>query len=337
MTTHIFFVSGTHCTACKHLIEEEVSAEEGVTKAVVSLTDETLTIETTGAEAPAVLARRLSERVQKHGYAVHIDKPAKKSGVREWVYAVLFVLVGITAFVLLDGVGLASRIGGEQVTLGTAFFVGLVASVSTCLAVVGGLVLSVSATYAREGAGWRPQVLFHAGRLGGFFILGGLLGLLGESLRISIYGSAILGGIVSIVMLALGLHLLEVTKKVRVFTLPKRVSESLVRAAGQAGSLWTPLLLGAVTFFLPCGFTQSMQVVSLSSGDFFTGARTMFAFALGTLPMLALLSFGSFDLAKSSFRGVFFKTAGLLVILFALFNLQNTLAVFGIISPIIRL
>jgi sulfite exporter TauE/SafE len=134
-------------------------------------------------------------------------------------------------------------------------------------------------------------------------------------------------------MLLLGIHLLEVTKKISAFALPGSVSRVTTGFARRAGSL-APIFLGAATFFLPCGFTQSMQVKALSTGSSAEGALTMFMFALGTLPVLALLSYGSLDLAKSKFRGSFFKAAGLLVILFALFNIYSALVVFGTINPI---
>jgi len=60
----------------------------------------------------------------------------------------------------------------------------------------------------------------------------------------------------------------------------------------------------------------------------------MLSFALGTLPVLALLSFSSFSIQKSAKSGIFFKTAGLVVIMFALFNLINSLVVIGLISPV---
>jgi sulfite exporter TauE/SafE len=61
---------------------------------------------------------------------------------------------------------------------------------------------------------------------------------------------------------------------------------------------------------------------------------TMLSFALGTLPVLALISFSSFSIQKSSKSGVFFKSAGLIVILFALFNLINALVIVGLIPPV---
>ena len=98
----------------------------------------------------------------------------------------------------------------------------------------------------------------------------------------------------------------------------------------------TPLLVGIATFFLPCGFTQSMQIYTLSTASFLKGGLTMLTFALGTLPVLAIISFSSFSIQNKYSAGIFFKTAGLIVIMFALFNLINSLAVIGLISPIVN-
>jgi sulfite exporter TauE/SafE len=136
-------------------------------------------------------------------------------------------------------------------------------------------------------------------------------------------------------MLVLGLNLLEV------FPWAKKLQPSMPKfIAGRAHNLSklnhriTPLLVGVATFFLPCGFTQSMQLYTLTTGSFLKGGLTMLAFALGTLPVLALVSFSSFSIKNSSKSGVFFKTAGLVVIMFALFNLINSLVVIGIIPPV---
>jgi len=77
-----------------------------------------------------------------------------------------------------------------------------------------------------------------------------------------------------------------------------------------------------------------MQLYALSTGNFAQGSLTMFFFALGTLPMLALLSFGSLNIAHKPWKGIFFKTAGIIVIALALLNFSNALATVGIIRPL---
>ncbi len=99
----------------------------------------------------------------------------------------------------------------------------------------------------------------------------------------------------------------------------------------------TPLLVGFGTFFLPCGFTQSMQVVALSSGSFLNGSLIMFAFALGTLPVLLLLSFGSSSFANSKHANLFFKSAGIVVIGLGLFAFLGGLVALGIINPLFNI
>ena len=63
----------------------------------------------------------------------------------------------------------------------------------------------------------------------------------------------------------------------------------------------------------------------------------MLVFALGTLPVLALLSFSSLSIHRKAQSGIFFKTAGLVVIFFGLLNLISTLTAAGILPPLFNL
>jgi sulfite exporter TauE/SafE len=205
------------------------------------------------------------------------------------------------------------------------------------MAVVGGLVLSVSTNFAKEGDKIKPQVLFHLGRLVSFFILGGVIGSIGAAFQLGLYGTFILSLLVGIIMIILGVNLLDIfhwSKKLQP-TMPKFISRHIFQLKAVNHTL-TPLLLGLATFFLPCGFTQSMQIYSLSTGNFWTGALTMSAFALGTLPVLILLSFGSLAITKQQNKSIFFKTAGLVVLFFGLFNLLNSFTSIGWLPPFLN-
>ncbi|MDP1707320.1 MAG: sulfite exporter TauE/SafE family protein [bacterium] len=334
--THLFHVHGMHCAACILMIENTLTESGRVSYAKVDLVANS--VEVTGAFgdiSPDMLAEELTSLLQPYGYALSTEKKARTAGWGDFVYAFPIALTFIAAFLLLQNAGLTSFITGADVSYGTAFLIGLIASVSSCLAIVGGLVLSLSASSAKEGGTWRTQTLFHIGRIGGFFVLGGLVGLLGSSLQLGLTANVVLGGIVALVMIILGINLLDVfhfTKRLQ-FTLPARFSRNIVNGKKHDHYL-APLLIGIGTFFLPCGFTQSMQLYALSTGSFMQGALTMTVFALGTLPVLAFLSFGSLNIAHKPWKGIFFKTAGIIVIVLALFNLANSLATVGIISPV---
>jgi sulfite exporter TauE/SafE len=213
--------------------------------------------------------------------------------------------------------------------------IGIIASLSTCMAVVGGLVLSMSATFAKEGDRVRPQLMFHIGRIVSFFILGGVIGAIGSAFTLSTTATFVLGLLIAIVMLILGINLLDTfrwAKKLQP-SMPKFIAK-YAHGLSKFNHSLTPLIVGVATFFLPCGFTQSMQLYTLTTGSFLNGGLTMLAFALGTFPVLALISFSSYSIKNNSKSGIFFKTAGLVVILFALFNLINSLVVIGLLPPV---
>ncbi len=334
-TAYIFHVNGMHCKACSILIEETLSELPNVENVQVSLSGERVTVAGDFTDAPEIIAAELTKLVRDRGYTISVEKNIQNAAWGDFVYALPIAGVLIVAFLLLQKAGLASLITSSNVTYGTAFFIGLIASVSSCLAIVGGLVLSLSASSAREGGTWRSQALFHAGRLGGFFILGGAVGLLGSSLHLSLTANIALSGVVALVMLVLGVNLLDVfhfTKRLQL-TLPSRFSKHIM-SGGKRDYYLAPALVGIGTFFLPCGFTQSMQLYALSTGSFTRGAFTMFFFALGTFPMLAILSFGTLNIAHKSWKGIFFKTAGIIVIALALLNLTNVLVTAGILNQI---
>ena len=150
------------------------------------------------------------------------------------------------------------------------------------MAVVGGLVLSMSATFAKEGDKVKPQVLFHSGRIISFFIFGGIIGMLGSAFTLNTSATFIMGLIIAIVMFVLGINLLDVfpwAKKLQP-SMPKFLSKHALNVSKFNHTL-TPLLVGVATFFLPCGFTQSMQIVTLSTGNFLIGGFTMLAIVTG--------------------------------------------------------
>jgi len=325
-----------HCKACTLLTESELMDIPNVSYAKSNLNTNTIELAGDfGDNTEEQIALELTEVLKKHGYTISIEKKIKKVNWSDFKIAVPVAIGFAVLFVFLQKLGIINLVGGGNVTYGTAFIIGIIASLSTCMAVVGGLLLSMSATFAKEGDKIKPQFMFHAGRIVSFFILGGIIGVAGSAFTLNTTASFILGIIIAVVMFILGINLLDVfhfAKRLQI-SMPKFISK---RAHGisNLNHTFTPLLVGVATFFLPCGFTQSMQLYTLTTGSFLKGGLMMFSFALGTLPILALISFSSFSIHNNSKAGIFFKTAGLIVILFALFNFINSLVVIGLLPPV---
>lgn len=335
MKNHTLHVSGTHCASCKILIEDILNDQEVVKNAHVNLKKEIINIETENDTNPEELAIALTEKIKSHGYTISVEKVIEEKQPDNVIWkAIPIGLIFLILFFLLQKSGILNLGIGGGTTPVTSFIIGLIASVSSCLAIVGGLVLSLSAKISEDNISDKKTfLLFHIGRLVSFALLGGILGLIGNAIGINFTFTAILGLVASIVMLLLGLNLVGVFSKNKIvihsgiFKFFRKIEHKTL----------TPLLVGFGTFFLPCGFTQSMQVVALSSGSFMSGFLIMFAFALGTLPMLALLSFGSASFAHSKYAPLFFKSAGVVVIGLGIFALLASLAGIGIISPLFNI
>lgn len=333
---YIFHIHGMHCDACVLLTESELQELPNITSVKSSLKNHSVEIVGDfGDKTPEQIAEELTVPVRSHGYTISVEKQIVQKKWSEFKIAVPIAIGFIVLFIVLQKIGLVNLVNSGNVTYGTAFVIGIIASLSSCMAVVGGLLLSMSATFAKEGNTKKTQIMFHLGRIVSFFVLGGAIGAIGSAFTLNSSVTFVLSFVIGIVMLILGINLLDTFPWAKKFqpSMPKFIARR-AHSVAKFNHTFTPLLVGVVTFFLPCGFTQSMQLYTLTTGSFLTGGFTMLAFALGTLPVLALLSFSSFNINNSPKSGIFFKTAGLIVILFALFNIISSFAAIGLISPI---
>lgn len=124
----------------------------------------------------------------------------------------------------------------------------------------------------------------------------------------------------SAIMIVLGLHMLRLFPAVSIPTLPRSFSDRIHRYASSE-SKGSALALGASTFFLPCGFTQALQLYVLVKGSAVVGALTMLTFAIATLPALLSLSAVS-SFAKGKMQKHFLRVAGAVVIVLGAINVQ---------------
>ncbi|MFZ3011914.1 MAG: sulfite exporter TauE/SafE family protein [Minisyncoccia bacterium] len=339
MQKYTFHVSGTHCASCKILIEDVLGEQDFVKNVQVDLKKEIVEIETDSEQNAEEVAATLTSKIKGNGYILSVEKTITAEGDDDVIWkAIPIGLVFLVLFFMLQKSGILNLSIGGQTTPVTSFIIGLIASVSSCLAVVGGLVLSLSAKVSQDEVGDKKNfLLFHFGRLFSFAVLGGGLGALGNVIGINFTFTAILGLVASLVMLFLGLNLVGVFAKNKI-TLPSGIFQKISSVFRKIEhKTLTPIVIGFGTFFLPCGFTQSMQVSALGSGSFMSGLLIMFAFALGTLPMLSLLSFGSASFAHSKYAPLFFKSAGVVVVGLGIFALLAGLAGLGIISPLFNI
>ncbi len=327
------YVEGMHCKACESLIETKLEKIKGIENVKADLSSNKVTFDSK--KENSKLLEEINSVIEDNGYTVHEKKKEKNLDYKELGLSFLIATGIILLFVLIQKAGITNLINANTLTYPVVFFIGIIASVSTCMAVVGGLVLSISSTYAKSKSKNIPLTIFHISRIISFFVLGGVLGYVGTLFTLTPTFYFIMTAILFLVMLILAINLLDISpffKKLQ-FTMPKSLTSGVLKTE-EMKNMFTPILLGAASFFLPCGFTQSMQINAMASGDIIQGALIMLVFSLGTLPVLALISVGSNKLANSTRSSLFFRTSGFLVLFFAIYTFFSSLVSMGFVRPI---
>lgn len=269
-------------------------------------------------------------------------KPLFSRNNKDYIDVIVSAIALFILYIIVNSFGLTKLLNtsvSRPSGLAPIFLIGITAGFSTCMALVGGLILGVSARFTEKHPDtdsltrFKPHLFFNAGRIVSFVMFGGIIGTIGSFFQLSGFGLGLLTLGVAIVMLMLGLQLTGLFPRISNvrFTLPSGISRALGinKHHNKEYSHKNAMILGALTFFLPCGFTQTMQLLAISSGSFERGAAIMGAFALGTAP--GLLSIGGLtSVIKGYFAQKFFKFAGVVVTLFAIFNAQNGLNLMGL-------
>jgi len=335
MVKKTYFIQGMHCSSCENFIQRTVLNLKGVKKVFVSLTKSQIEIEAESSQSlPSIY--KLNQLFNKDGYSFFEQKhaQAQRLSTKSILTVTLIFLLIVFIFFTFNGSKLFSRFYVNSNSNLFAFFLfGIAAGISSCAAMVGGLLLSVQEGWvdnqdSENKRGFLTFMLFNASRIITFAVLGGLLGALGGVIQLSFRASAILTILISMLMFIIGMQMLGV----RAFQkIPLNISGRVVSSVTGESKIKNrlmPVIFGAITFFVPCGFTLIAQAQALESGNFFRGLSVLTAFALGTLPVLLLISFSSLKFHKDpKFANSFRLLSGLLIVLFALFTINSQLGI----------
>jgi sulfite exporter TauE/SafE/plastocyanin domain-containing protein/copper chaperone CopZ len=342
-TVITYAVKGMTCRSCEVRIARHVGRLPNVERVTASAVRGRVTVECSGPVEGHAIERAINVAGYEVGRTAWLA-----SDPRVWATAgagvLLVAAIGVIAAV--TGIGDLAAGAGDLSHGGilVALLLGLAAGVSTCMALVGGLVLGLSAAHqaARPAdlgptARMRPALVFVAGRVAGYTVLGAALGAVGASITMPPPVTAVLMLAVATVMLLLGARLTEVSPRLAGWspTLPMGLGRRLGLAGEGASPAYSDAraaAIGAATFFLPCGFTQAIQIFALSTGSPLYGAALLGVFALGTAPGLLALA-GLPLMVPAGARPTLLRLVGVVVIGFALVNGAAGLRLSGLGLP----
>ena len=338
-----FPVVGMTCRSCEVRIDKFVSRLPHVERVSASAVRGQVTVEC----SEPVSAASIEKAINMAGYEVgRTAWVVRDPVVWSTVGAGIVILLGLVIAAQISGIGDLATAAGDLSKGGVlvALMLGLAAGVSTCMALVGGLVLGLSAAHQSgrpEGTGraaqMRPALVLVGGRIAGYAVFGALLGALGASISMPPELTAALMIGVAVVMLLLGTRLTGISPRLAGWspTLPMGLGRRLGLAGDGGTSAYSDTraaTLGALTFFLPCGFTQAVQIFALSTGSPLYAAVLLGTFAIGTAPGLLGLA-GLPLVVPSRAKPTLLRLVGVLVIGFALLNGSAGLRLSGFALP----
>ena len=276
---------------------------------------------------------------------------------------VILILLGIVFIAVAVGLAVvkgnpgAFALAKDSATMSQimiAFVTGLTTGGLSCLAVQGGLLAGTLAHQIEEdytqqavqkkpnqknkvqapvrSSAAQPILLFLGAKIVAYTLLGALLGLLGSYLSLSPTTRAILMVAIGVFMIGNGLRMLNVHPIFRYFSFepPKFITRYIRRTAKGTDAL-TPLFLGALTVFIPCGVTQAMMAAALGTGSALMGAALMFAFTLGTSPVFFVIAYLTTELG-SRMEKYFMRFVAVVVLILGLVTVNGGLNILG--SPL---
>jgi sulfite exporter TauE/SafE/copper chaperone CopZ len=334
----IYYINGMHCASCEDILEKELSSVDGVNVIRVSYNSSSVDLDV----SDDVSEEAIHNAVKKCGLKICERRDVlngerlKINNFKDYLEMFAIAVVAVDMILVVNDVGVNEyfpKIAGITVVF-ISLVLGFVSSISKSISHLGKIVVSISSISVSdlerldariESA--MPQIYFQAGRILFFSLFGGFLGLLGRQI---IYLSSLTVYVTAfsfIVIIYLGFWMLRVfpgVGKVRCIS-PTKITKKINDIWMQKGNM-DPVFLGGLTFFLPCVFMQSMQIIAFISGSFICGALIMGVFALGTLPSLISISRGAAYTKKPEFVFVN-RVLGIIVILTALYSL-----ILGVIS-----
>ncbi|HLE49497.1 MAG TPA: sulfite exporter TauE/SafE family protein [Patescibacteria group bacterium] len=201
-----------------------------------------------------------------------------------------------------------------------ALITGLTSGGISCFAIQGGLLTSslTEVQNNKRSEKMKHVILFLLAKLLAYTTLGMVLGYLGSFLLLSIKLQAFIQLAAGIFILGTAGKILNLHPVFRYFSIrPPKFAFRLAKKISKDPTTVTPLTMGVLTVLMPCGVTQAMMLLAMSSGNWLLGGAIMALFVIGTSPVFftmgavagELLSKKAFSYVASAFLLYFGVTA----------------------------
>jgi len=304
------------CNSCEGKVEKAVKKLSGVLNSIAKYSTQEVIVQY---DSDLCDMKKIKESIKAAGYSVENTSNYKFAGI--FIIVAAIILIGNST----AGFDMNAKLNGASYLV--LFIVGLLTSIH-CVGMCGGIMLSqsISTENTNRFQAILPAILYNAGRVVSYTIIGGIVGALGSVLSLTLNMKAGLQIFAAVFMVIMGLNMagFSMFRKLNL-TLPCPTCSIKKKPK-------SPFIVGILNGLMPCGPLQTMQLYALGTGSAINGALSMFLFSLGTVPLM--LTFGAVTgLLSKGYTKKILKFSGFLVILLGLIMGNRGLALAGIGIP----
>ncbi|MDR0562119.1 MAG: sulfite exporter TauE/SafE family protein [Spirochaetaceae bacterium] len=284
MKTQKIYISGMTCVSCQHRIEKKLKNAAGIQDAQADFAAGTASVTY---DPSAIGIAEITSAIESLDYKVLDGPTAAGSRFSSMLGTAVIILALYTLFQRFGITALTSAflLAEAGMSYGMLFVIGLMTS-AHCVAMCGGI--NLSQCLSRSAARCSPlsaPILYNAGRVASYTLVGALAGALGSTVTLSGRFQGIVQLIAGVFMVIMGINMLGFFPFLRRFNVRMpNIFAKKIQAEKEAGR--SPLIVGLLNGLMPCGPLQAMQLYALSTGSPATGAVSMFIFSAGTVPLM---------------------------------------------------
>ena len=321
MKTYNFVIKGMVCESCEKIIKKELLKKEDISDIKINFKTGKCIINLK--EHSTLTFRDISKIIESQGYTC-----SEKNNNLGWIFGALgLIIVGYFLLKFIGGVNIPDITKNMSYSL--LFLVGLLTGFH-CIAMCGGFVLSYTTKNAQmDKKNHLSHIFYGSGKLISYTLIGALFGLIGSLITFTplIRGTA--GIIAGLFLLIFGLKMLNIIPSLNWFSIktPRFVSRFVGKETKHHSN---PLIIGLLNgLMIACGPLQAFYIMAAGTGSALEGAKILFRFGLGTLPVM--LGFGYLAaIFSAKMTHKILRFSGLIVIVLGIIMLNNGLNLSGI-------
>lgn len=319
-----FKAKGMTCDSCEKIIKKQVLKVKGVKSIDIDYSTEDVEVVYDDRKTDY---DKIKKAVESKGYYCEDDRAYGKKPIIGWAVAIIGLLIaGYFAIQYFETIEFPKI--SQNMSYGLLFLVGLLTSLH-CVSMCGGFVVSYTAKGLKEGK--KPHQLhldYAIGKVLSYTFIGAVFGLLGNIIAFTPMMRGMAGIFAGLFLLLYGLKMLNLFPSLRKLQL--KTPGFITRyTANKQKNHSSPLMIGLLNgLMIACGPLQVIYIMAAGTGSMIEGAKLLFVFGIGTLPVMLAFGYLTSFIGKKATHNIL-KMSGVIVIVLGLYMINNGLVLTG--------